>query len=239
MLNHSIIEILEMLQVKIELIDLLHLVPCMSPRYFTIASSPKNNAKIIRLVVKILGKKFEGERSWTGLISKYFESLFTQINQCKTSPLIYAKKTKSTLQGFDSKIHENVLMIGTGSGIAPFIGMMEEMEKGGMKMLVFGNRSSKKDFLYKDFILDKKAKGILTELRTVFSREEKIYVQDFIKTKGNIIKDFFNKKNSVCYICGNPEMVKQVYIVFSIFLNEIGQSVKYLEDEKKLFKEAW
>ena len=106
-------------------------------------------------------------------------------------------------------------MMGTGSGIAPFISFLKELEfnKKDQKYetyLIFGSMNKKNDFIYEKELEEFKKKGILTEYYTAFSRdqEKKIYVQDvfgeiFTKEK---LEDLVVKRGMNIYVCGSLSM---------------------------------
>ena len=76
-----------------------------------------------------------------------------------------------------------MIMVGPGTGIAPFRAFLEERiatEAKGDNWLFFGDRNSATDFLYQEEIEAMQASGVLTRLDLAFSRDqsEKIYVQD-------------------------------------------------------------
>jgi sulfite reductase (NADPH) flavoprotein alpha-component len=76
-----------------------------------------------------------------------------------------------------------VIMIGPGTGIAPFRAFLEERHATGQKgdnWLFFGEQRSVSDYLYKEQFLSMHADGLLTKLHTAFSRDQhkKVYVQD-------------------------------------------------------------
>ena len=76
-----------------------------------------------------------------------------------------------------------MIMVGPGTGIAPFRAFLEEREIDGAKgknWLFFGDQKKATDFLYEKQFTEMQAKGLLTKFDTAFSRDqaEKIYVQD-------------------------------------------------------------
>merc|ERR1711933_579343 len=81
-----------------------------------------------------------------------------------------------------------IIMIGPGTGIAPFMGFLEEREviKAEKEaVLFFGCRSAAQDNIYKKELEKFKSSGALTDLFVAFSRDqkEKIYVQLNSRTK--------------------------------------------------------
>lgn len=100
-----------------------------------------------------------------------------------------------------------MLMIATGTGIAPFRGFMQERARRkarGKHWLVFGDRQRKKDFLYEKEWLHWQQTGLLHELSLAFSRDqsEKIYVQDALRARGAEVFAWL-EAGACLYVCGD------------------------------------
>ncbi|MEM6411344.1 MAG: hypothetical protein AAF683_07390 [Pseudomonadota bacterium] len=100
-----------------------------------------------------------------------------------------------------------VIMIGPGTGIAPFRAFLEEREMRGAtgkNWLFFGDRHESTDFLYRDEILAWQTSGLLTKLDLAWSRDgdNKVYVQHLIEKEG---ETFFKwlEKGAVIFVCGD------------------------------------
>ncbi|MGZ2369886.1 diflavin oxidoreductase [Ancylomarina sp. YFZ004] len=107
-----------------------------------------------------------------------------------------------------------IIMIGSGTGIAPYISFIKERKaKGarGANWLIFGEKQKKCDFLYQNEIESFKDEGLLTRLDLVFSRDqtEKIYVQDRLKEMGKEVFEWL-EKGAHLYICGSIAMGRDV-----------------------------
>ncbi len=107
-----------------------------------------------------------------------------------------------------------IIMIGAGTGIAPYMSFLKERKTtsgSSQNWLIFGEKEQEYDYLYQDEIEDFKNDGLLTRLDLAFSRdqEEKIYVQNRLKEKG---QELFNwlEKGAHFYICGSIAMGKNV-----------------------------
>ena len=79
-----------------------------------------------------------------------------------------------------------LILIGTGTGIAPLMGLLREMQASGVKRencLIFGEKRRAEDFLYQEELEAMQQEGVLGELITAFSRDgaEKYYVFLFLK----------------------------------------------------------
>jgi len=100
-----------------------------------------------------------------------------------------------------------VIMIGPGTGIAPFRGFLHERQATGAKgknWLFFGERSAKTDFLYREELEKMQADGHLTRLDTAFSRdqEKKIYVQDRMLEQAAQMWQWM-QDGAIVYVCGD------------------------------------
>ena len=104
-----------------------------------------------------------------------------------------------------------MIMVGAGTGMAPFRGFLQERaalaKKGvpvGKSMLFYGCRNSANDFLYADELKAFQAAGI-TELQMAFSREPgqpRTFVQHVIEREGDQVWDLI-EAGPVIYVCGN------------------------------------
>jgi cytochrome P450/NADPH-cytochrome P450 reductase len=103
-----------------------------------------------------------------------------------------------------------IIMIGPGTGLAPFRGFLQERaalksksRSLGPAMLFFGCRHPEQDYLYADELKAFEAGGI-TELHTAFSRGEgpKTYVQDLIKAQKERVWSLI-ENGAIIYVCGD------------------------------------
>ena len=108
-----------------------------------------------------------------------------------------------------------ILLIGPGTGIAPFRAFLQEREATnarGQSWLFFGSRRSAYDFLYQDELERWVERGVLTRLETAWSRDQahKIYVQDLLFQNGSGIWMWLEAGAHV-YVCGDANrMAKDV-----------------------------
>lgn len=108
-----------------------------------------------------------------------------------------------------------VIMIGPGTGIAPFRSFLEERQaKGepGNNWLFFGEQREAMDFLYQEQLQEMHKKGVLTHLDTAFSRDQarKVYVQDRMQEKASELYAWL-ERGAYFYVCGDAtRMAKDV-----------------------------
>jgi sulfite reductase (NADPH) flavoprotein alpha-component len=142
---------------------------------------------------------------------------------------------------------KDVIMIGPGTGIAPFRAFLAERDAtgaAGRNWLFFGDQHFTTDFLYQTEIQQWLEEGILHKLDLAFSRDQsdKIYVQDKIKKQGDEFYSWLQSGASV-YICGAKKMSDDVEKVIlevirkngntedaESYFNRLKESGRYLKD---------
>lgn len=109
-----------------------------------------------------------------------------------------------------TKAETPVIMVGPGTGLAPFRGFIQERQylrdEGktvGDTILYFGCRKKSEDFIYKEELEKYVEKGTLT-LKTAFSRDqkEKIYVTHLIEQDADLVWKVIGENKGHFYICG-------------------------------------
>jgi sulfite reductase (NADPH) flavoprotein alpha-component len=108
-----------------------------------------------------------------------------------------------------------VIMIGPGTGMAPFRAFLEERQATGQtgdNWLFFGEQREALDFLYKDQLMAMQKDGVLTRLDTAFSRDQvqKVYVQDRMQERAEELYAWL-ERGAYFYVCGDvTRMAKDV-----------------------------
>jgi sulfite reductase (NADPH) flavoprotein alpha-component len=136
-----------------------------------------------------------------------------------------------------------VIMIGPGTGIAPFRSFLEERQALGEKgdnWLFFGEQREQLDFLYKDQLQAMHKDGLLTHLDTAFSRDQarKIYVQDRMQEKADELYKWL-ERGAYFYVCGDAtRMAKDVETALLDVIAKgsngtLEHAAEYLETMKK------
>ena len=102
-----------------------------------------------------------------------------------------------------------VIMVGPGTGIAPFRAFLQERRVDrhpGKNWLLFGDQRGETDFLYREELEEMQAEGVLTRLDTAFSRDqsEKIYVQTRMKEHGVELWKWLSE-GAYFYVCGDAK----------------------------------
>ncbi|WP_430815411.1 diflavin oxidoreductase [Carboxylicivirga sp. RSCT41] len=174
----------------------------LSQRLYSVASSRSEVGEIADITVKVIENGDE-KRMRNGVCSSF---LWNRLNVGDMVPV-----TLETISKFRLPEDDNVpiIMIGAGTGIAPFRGFLQERlarNAKGKNWLLFGERNSESDFLYQEEFMELKNKGMLHELSTAFSRDqaEKFYVNHIIEEKAEDMLSWINK-GAVVYVCGSKD----------------------------------
>ncbi len=220
--------------------DLIKIIEPIKPRLYSISSSPKAHENVIHITVSRHRFQLNGKTVY-GHCSDFLSKL--KIGD-KLSFFIYKNKIFK-LPNSD----KNIILIGPGTGIAPFRSFLYEREATkatGKNWLFFGNQHFDTDFLYKTEIINWKKKGILSHVILSFSRdqEKKIYVQDKIWI--NRI-EFFSwiKNGAYVYVCGNKiPMSVDVEKMISRVIEEVGKCnsklfIKKMKKEGRYLKDVY
>ncbi len=226
--SHEIIDLIPFCKdAKLDIQELCDLLLPQMPRFYSIASSLKMHPDEIHLTVAKLTYPIQKEMRCG--VASYF--LCHIANENTPIPLYVHPSNGFTLP-IDPDA--NIIMVGPGTGIAPFRAFLQERQQEkakGKNWLFFGERQHNYDFYYKDFFEGLVRTNFL-RLDTAFSRDqkEKIYVQHRLLEKGAEIYDWL-QKGSYFYVCGDAkQMAKSV----DLALREIFVQHGHLTEEQSL-----
>lgn len=219
--------------VKLE--NLESMLPICQPRAYSIASSAHTD--YIDLCVREVDYQHNG-RDHHGTATHWL------LNHQGTFQIFSRANTGFYLR---NNLLEPVILIGTGTGIAPLIGLLREMaDKGEQRQVVFifGEKRSSDDFLYRDDLEKFVNEGVLNQLITAFSRDggSKYYVQHAIEENAEFIGKLLTQGAHV-YLCGNRQYLENsIASVFNEidYDNDDGHSVwQHLIEKKRLHLELY
>lgn len=200
--------------------DLIAMLPKLTPRLYSISSSPAAHAGQIHATVGVV--RFTAHnRDRGGVCSTFFADRTSVTDRL---PIYIQPNKKFKLP---SNPDAPIVMIGPGTGIAPFRGFLHERRALGHKgknWLFFGERCSATDYLYRDELESMHADGHLTRLDTAFSRDNgrKIYVQDRMMEQAPQLWSWLEEGASV-YVCGDAtRMAKDVNTALCRIIQEQG-----------------
>ena len=190
--------------------EFFELISRLKPRLYSIASSHDAHPGYVELTVGIVRFSYHG-RDRGGLCTQFMAD---EIGTTTKKLGVFMSPTKSFVLPEDKST--DIIMVGPGTGIAPFRAFMEQrvFDGGnGKNWLFFGDQSSKTEFYYKDEIESWIDEGHLYRFTTAWSRdqEEKIYVQHRLKEYGAEVWEWF-ERGAYFYICGDKKyMAKDVH----------------------------
>ena len=188
--------------------DILSNLKSLQHRAYSISSSPKKYPDSIHMTISAV-RWNNNDRTHLGVCSSYLSDRVIESKSVK----MFVSPNKSFRVPEDGQTP--MIMVGPGTGIAPFRAFLDEREMSkakGENWLFFGDQTRQFDFAYEEEFLEKKNSGLLTKLDLAFSRdqEEKVYVQDRMRESG---KEFFMwlERGAHFYVCGDAtKMAKDV-----------------------------
>ena len=217
----------------------------LAPRLYSISSSPKTHVGEVHATVAVVRYRSHN-RERGGVCSTLFAD---RVDVGGRLP-VYIQHNKKFRLPKDA--NAPVIMIGPGTGIAPFRGFLHERCATGAKgrnWLFFGERSATTDFLYRDELEKMSTSGLLTRLDTAFSRDQahKIYVQDRMVEQGAELFAWLEQGASV-YVCGDAlRMAKDVDLALHKVIEQHGardeenakEYVQNLHDSKRYHRDVY
>ncbi|KAM8934769.1 NADPH-dependent diflavin oxidoreductase 1 isoform 2-T2 [Pelodytes ibericus] len=182
---------------------LLDLIPRIRPRAFSIASSMQAYPSKLHILMAVVQYRTRLRKTRRGLCSTWLASLHPMEGEQQV-PLWVKKGTMK----FPSDPDTPLIMIGPGTGVAPFRAVIKERSchSAAGNYLFFGCRGESKDYYFQQEWADLVKGGLLT-IYTAFSRdqEDKIYVQHRIRENGRLLWDLIHNEHAYVYIAGNAK----------------------------------
>jgi sulfite reductase (NADPH) flavoprotein alpha-component len=180
----------------------------LQPRLYSISSSPRTDPGRVSLTVDAVRYRV-GPRQRLGVASTFLAERVRPGHRMKA----YVQKAHAF--GLPADPDVPIIMIGPGTGIAPFRAFLHERmatKAPGRNWLFFGHQRRDCDFFYEDELVGMKAHGVLTRLTLAWSRdaEHKIYVQDRMREVGRDLWAWLADGAHI-YVCGDAKrMAKDV-----------------------------
>ena len=231
--------------VRMNLLDLLKIYPvkdavqfeeivlkmnAISPRLYTIASSPTAHEEEVHIVVVKDTFELNGETEF-GLCSDYLSKILEEGKQ----KFFVQPNKRFRLPAPD----KNIIMVGPGTGIAAFRSFLAERDATGAtgkNWLFFGGQKFANDFLYQTEIQNWYETGVLTKVNLAFSRDqkEKLYVQHKMLQNSAEIYDWL-LNGAYFFVCGTKDPMS--VDVENTLLKIIEQQGNKTSEEAKKFLE--
>ena len=216
-----------------ELVD--HLRKLM-PRLYSIASSSKPHPLEVHLTVAIV-RYVTNQRSRVGVTSTFLS------DRAKLNDTPVPVFVSDSHFGLPEAGATDIIMVGPGTGVAPFRAFMQErIATGatGRNWLFFGDQHRATDYLYEEEWQAWQAQGVLARADLAFSRDQllKVYVQDRMRTNAAELWTWI-KGGAHFYVCGDAKrMAKDVDVALHQIIAEQGgmdtaQAAEYVKQLKK------
>ncbi len=200
--THHILDFAEHAKMRFDAQMVADRLRTLGPRLYSISSSPLMHPGEVHVTVDVLRYELHG-RGRKGVASTFLAE--------RAGPEIevpvYLRQTSDFLLAPDDV---PIVMIGPGTGIAPFRAFLEDRAARGVTdgyaWLFFGARRSSTDFLYRDELAHYQESGVLTRLDTAFSRDQgaKVYVQDRMRAHAADLWAWL-EAGAVIYVCGDAQ----------------------------------
>jgi len=223
---------------------LFEILPPIKPREFSIASSFKGHENEVHILLAVVKYKTNLVKERVGLCSNYLADL-------KTGDVVTSWFKRGSFR-FPDNMDVPVIMVGPGTGVAPFRNFIFEVcDKNtdpNNLILFYGCRNKNKDFLCEDEFTQLEKENKIT-LICAFSRdqEDKVYVQDKIKEHQELVWQALQRHGYI-FVAGNsknmPQSVRQAFINVCMNVGAMSEveAVKFIETMEKQNKyqtECW
>jgi len=230
--EHQIIDVVKAAKTEIDPQFFVESLRKLTPRLYSIASAQAEAEEEVHLTVGLVSFDANGEPR-TGGASSF---LANRLEEGQKVRVFVEHNDNFRLPQSDDT---PVIMIGPGTGVAPFRAFMQEREArdaNGDNWMFFGDQTFTQDFLYQVEWQNYLKSGLLTRMDVAFSRDqaEKVYVQDRLKEQASDVFSWL-ERGAHLYICGDANrMAKDVHQTLVEIIQEHGKlSVEQAEDYLK------
>ncbi len=213
--------------------DFVDILRPLTPRLYSIASSQQEVEDEVHLTLGVV-RYDVNSRTYTGGASGFLADSLKEGDSVN----VFIEKNAHFRLPEDNTA--SVIMIGPGTGIAPFRSFMQQRENDaatGKNWLFFGNPHFVEDFLYQVEWQRYVKSGLLTHIDLSWSRDQahKIYVQDKLRERGNEIWQWL-QQGAYLYVCGDASrMAKDVEQALLDIVMEYGN--KNIEEADEYLSE--
>jgi sulfite reductase (NADPH) flavoprotein alpha-component len=207
----------------------------LQPRLYSISSSPKTRPGHLSVTVDAVRYKI-ARRQRLGVASTFLAERVAAGEEVK----VYIQKAHNF--GLPADPAMPIIMVGPGTGIAPFRAFLHERmatKAPGRNWLFYGHQRRDCDFFYEDELNGLKAAGVLTRLSLAWSRDDKnkFYVQDRMRQVGHDIWTWLSE-GAHFYVCGAVRMGQDVERALIDIIVQHGaltpdKAIAYVGDLKK------
>jgi NADPH-dependent sulfite reductase flavoprotein alpha-component len=212
-------DVLAEFPVRAEPAEWLRVLKKLQPRLYSISSSPKLTPDEVHLTVSAVRYQHQGTPRY-GVCSTFLAD-----RGHNRDIKVFVQRSAHFRPPADPATP--MVMIGPGTGIAPFRAFLQERRQRGhtgSNWLFFGERNAATDFYYRDELLSMHDDGLLTRLDTAFSRDQrrKIYVQDLMREHAAELWRWL-EDGAHLYVCGDAaRMAKDVDLALRDVVRQRG-----------------
>ncbi|EDV31513.1 uncharacterized protein Dana_GF14516 [Drosophila ananassae] len=228
------------------------LLPRLQPRYYSISSSGKLHPTDVHVTAVLVEYKTPTGRVNKGVATTYLKNKQPKDGEEVKVP-VFIRKSQFRLP---TKPETPIIMVGPGTGLAPFRGFIQERQhlrdEGktvGESILYFGCRKRSEDYIYESELEEWVKKGTLN-LKAAFSRDQasKVYVQHLLEQDADLIWNVIGENKGHFYICGDAKnMAVDVRNILVKILSTKGnmseadavQYIKKMEAQKRYSADVW
>jgi sulfite reductase (NADPH) flavoprotein alpha-component len=225
--------------------EFIGLLKPLQHRAYSISSSGKANPETVHLTVASV--RYDAfERQHKGVCSTFLADLTDESTEVRcffTPNKVFRVPDNNDLP---------MIMVGPGTGIAPFRAFLQERQVRGAKgknWLFFGDRNAATDFIYRDELEVMGNSGLLTRLDLAFSRDqaEKVYVQDKMREHGAELFSWI-EAGGYFFVCGDAyhmakDVDKALHDVIAVHGNKTEQQaidyVNVLKKDKRYVRDVY
>ncbi|KAI8472971.1 MAG: NADPH-cytochrome P450 reductase [Monoraphidium minutum] len=225
------------------------IAPRLQPRFYSISSSSAAHPRSVHVTCAVVKDVMPSGRVHEGVCSSWLQ------RAARGSKVpVFIRHSHFRLP---EDPHSPVIMIGPGTGLAPFRGFLQERQaladdaaELGPSVLFFGCRNRAHDFIYEAELRGYEEGGALGTLHVAFSREgaSKEYVQHLLGREGPAVWELLRKPGACVYVCGDAKhMAKDVHrALVDLVMKHGGMSgtgaegwVKELADSGRYMRDVW
>jgi len=225
------------------------IAPRLAPRFYSISSSSAKFPRSVHVTCAVIREVMPTGRVHNGVASSYLQ-------QCRVGERIPVFIRHSTFK-LPASPSAPVVMVGPGTGLAPFRGFIQEREsllsdkqQLGPAVLFFGCRHRNHDYIYEAELSAAVEAGALSKLHVAFSRmgPQKDYVQHHMEAQAAELWSLLQQPDAVVYVCGDAKaMAKDVHRALCKVAEKEGKMstaaaenwVKRLGDSGRYHKDVW
>ena len=231
--DNQIVDLVSTSKADVSPQDLVEALRKITPRLYSIASAQAEVEEEVHLTVGLVSYEKNGQQRFGG--ASHF--LANRIEEGQAVRVFIEHNDNFRLP---SDNNTPVIMIGPGTGVAPFRAFMQQREAdeaSGDNWMIFGDQTFTQDFLYQVEWQNYLKSGLLTRMDVAFSRDqaEKVYVQDRLKEQASDVFSWL-ERGAHLYVCGDANrMAKDVHQTLIDIISEQGQlsseqAEQYLKD---------